>query len=174
MALIIPYRGKTPRIADDAFVAPNAVIIGDVEIGPESNIWFGVVLRGDVGAIRIGRRSNIQDGTIVHLDPDSPAIIKDDVTIGHGAIIHGCTIEPGAQVGMGAIVLSRSTIGEGSMVAAGAVVAEDADIPSGSVAMGVPARVRRDVSEDERQALLTRAENYARRGAEYKEILEGA
>ena len=172
MAQIIPFAGKTPVIAVDAFIAPTAVIIGDVEIESGASVWFGVVLRGDVGPIRIGQRTNIQDNTVIHLDQDAPAMLGEDVTIGHGAIVHGCTVEAGAQVGMGAIVLSRAVIGAGSMIAAGAVVPEGMVVPPGSVVMGVPGRVRREVTGDERDALFARAGAYAARGARYREALD--
>jgi carbonic anhydrase/acetyltransferase-like protein (isoleucine patch superfamily) len=172
LAQIIPFAGKTPIIAADAFVAPTAVIIGDVEIGSGASVWFGVVLRGDVGPIRIGRRTNIQDNTVIHLDQDAPATLGDDVTIGHGAIVHGCIVESGSQVGMGAIVLSRAVIGAGSMIGAGAVVPEGTVVPPGSVVMGVPGRVRRDVTPDERGSLIARAGAYSERGALYRQTLE--
>lgn len=171
MAMIIPFNGVSPTIADDVFVAPNAVIIGDVEVGPGSSIWFGAVLRGDIGPIRVGRRTNLQDNVVVHLDRDAPTTIGDDVTIGHGAIVHGTTIGSGTQIGMGAVVLSRSCIGEGSLIAAGAVVLEDAQIPAGSVVMGVPAKIRRGVTPEEREALLRRAAVYEQRGAAYRTAL---
>jgi carbonic anhydrase/acetyltransferase-like protein (isoleucine patch superfamily) len=171
VATIIPYDAKTPRIASDVFIAPNAVIIGDVEIGPGSSVWFGAVLRGDIGPIRIGRRTNLQDGVLVHLDHDAPTTIGDDVTIGHGAIVHGTTVGDGVQVGMGAVLLSRSRIGAGSLIAAGAVVLEDARVPDGSVALGVPARVRRDTTPEERSELIERAHVYAHRGANYRALL---
>ena len=172
MAQIIPFAGKTPVIAVDAFVAPTAVIIGDVEIGSGASVWFGVVLRGDVGPIRIGQRTNIQDNSVIHLDQDAPAILGNDVTIGHGAIVHGCIVEAGAQVGMGAIVLSRAVIGAGSMIGAGAVVPGGTVVPPGSVVMGVPGRVRREVTPDERESLLARAAAYAARGENYRRALE--
>jgi carbonic anhydrase/acetyltransferase-like protein (isoleucine patch superfamily) len=172
LAQIIPFAGKTPVIAVDAFVAPTAVIIGDVEIGSGASVWFGVVLRGDVGPIRIGQRTNIQDNTVIHLDQDAPATLGDDVTIGHGAIVHGCNVESGSQVGMGAIVLSRAVIGAGSMIGAGAVVPEATVVPPGSVVMGVPGRVRRDVTADERESLIARARAYADRGARYRQALK--
>jgi carbonic anhydrase/acetyltransferase-like protein (isoleucine patch superfamily) len=172
LAQIIPFAGKTPVIAVDAFVAPTAVVIGDVEIGSGASVWFGVVLRGDVGPIRIGQRTNIQDNTVIHLDQGAPAILGDDVTIGHGAIVHGCVVETGAQVGMGAIVLSRAVIGAGSMIGAGAVVPEGMVVPPGSVVMGIPGRIRRDVTPGEREALFGRAAAYSARGARYRETLE--
>lgn len=171
MAQIIPFGDKIPKIADDAFIAPNAVLIGDVEIGPGASVWFGVVLRGDVGPIRIGARTNIQDNSVIHLDADAPATLGDDVTIGHAAIVHGCTVEDGAQVGMGAIVLSGAHIGAGSLIAAGAVVPEGMMVPPGSVVMGVPGRVRREVTAEEREALFGRATAYSERGAKYRRIL---
>ncbi|MDI3341931.1 MAG: gamma carbonic anhydrase family protein [Sphaerobacter sp.] len=172
MALILPFSGSSPTIAADAFVAPTAVIIGDVEIASGASIWFGAVLRGDVGPIRVGPRANVQDGVIVHLDPGYPCFIGADVTIGHGAIIHGTVIGDGAQVGMGAILLTGSKIGPGAIVAAGALVPEGAEIPAGAVAMGVPARVRRAVTPEEARSLLQRAATYAARGALYREVIE--
>ena len=171
MAQIIPFAGKTPVIAVDAFVSPTAVIIGDVEIGSGASVWFGVVLRADVGPIRIGQRTNIQDNTVIHVDQGAPAILGDDVTIGHGAIVHGCVVESGAQIGMGAIVLSGAIIGAGSMIGAGAVVPEGTVVPAGSVVMGVPGRVRREVSPEERASLLARAGAYAARGEDYAKAL---
>ncbi len=171
MALIIPFDGKSPRIAEDAFVAPTAVVIGDVEIESGASIWFGVVLRGDVAPIRIGRRSNVQDNTVIHVDQDAPLTLGEHVTVGHGAIVHGCTVGDGAQIGMGAVVLSHAVIGAGSMIAAGAVVPEGTEVPPGSVVMGIPGRVRRDVSEEERVALLNRARAYSDRGSIYRGIL---
>lgn len=171
MAHIIPFAGKTPVIADDAFVAPTAVLIGDVTIAPGASVWFGVVLRGDVASIHVGRGSNVQDNTVVHVDQDAPTSIGESVTVGHGAIVHGCTIADGAQVGMGAIVLSRSEVGEGSMIAAGAVVPEGTIVPPHSVVMGVPGRIRRDVSTAERSQLLHRAAAYADRGSVYRVLL---
>jgi carbonic anhydrase/acetyltransferase-like protein (isoleucine patch superfamily) len=171
MSRIYALGDKCPVIAPDVFVAPDAVIIGDVEIGAGSSIWFGCVLRGDIGPIRIGERTNLQEGVIVHLDEGAPTIIGDDVTIGHGAIIHGARIGDGSQIGMGAIVLSFVTIGEASMVAAGAVVPERAKIPSGAVAMGIPAKLRRDVTDEERADLLERADTYSKRGARFRALL---
>lgn len=171
MALIIPFNGKSPTIADDAFVAPTAVLIGDVTIKSRASIWFGVVLRGDVASIQVGSGSNVQDNTVVHVDQDAPTTIGESVTIGHGAIVHGCAIANGCQVGMGAIVLSHAVVDEGSMIAAGAVVPEGTNVPPNSVVMGVPGRVRRDVSTAERNALLERAAAYAGRGAIYRDLL---
>ncbi len=172
MALIIPFGGKIPQIADEAFVAPTAVVIGDVVIEPGASIWFGVVLRGDVAPIRIGRRSNVQDNTVIHVDADAPTTLGDDVTIGHSAIVHGCVVEDGSQVGMGAIVLSHAVVGSGSMIAAGAVVPEGMNVPPGSVVMGIPGRVRRDVSDAERDDLRQRAAAYSERGKIYSSLID--
>ncbi|HUZ01268.1 MAG TPA: gamma carbonic anhydrase family protein [Thermomicrobiaceae bacterium] len=171
MATVIALGGKSPRIAADVFLAPNAVVIGDVEIGGGSSVWFGAVLRGDSGPIRIGRHTNLQDGVIVHLDPGFPTTIGDDVTVGHGAIVHGTIVGDGAQIGMGAITLSGSRIGAGAIVGAGALVPEGADVPPGAVALGVPARVRRDVSPEERESVLRSAAGYAARAARYRAAL---
>jgi len=163
-----PFRDKQPRIADDVFVADNAIITGDVEIGAGSSVWFGVVIRGDSAPIRIGERTNIQDGTIVHADVDAPVTVGNDVTIGHRAIIHGTTIGAGAQVSMGAIVLSRSVIESGAVVGAAALVPEGAVVEAGSVVMGVPAKPRRTLSEADRARVARAAEHYVELAREYR------
>lgn len=169
--LLLPYRGHVPQLAADVFVAPTAVLIGDVQVGSGSSIWFGVVIRGDLGPVRLGERVNVQEGVIVHLDPGFPVLIEDDVTIGHGAIVHGAQIEAGAQIGMGAVLLTGSRIGAGAIVAAGALVPEGMEVPPRSVVMGVPARVRREVTPEEQAQLLERARRYAERGKEYQSLL---
>ncbi len=135
-----------------AWIAENAVVTGDVELGEDANVWFGVTIRGDVAPIRIGARTNVQDGTVVHVDPDCPNVIGNGVTIGHGAICHGILVQDGALVGMGAILLSGSVIGEHAVVGAGAVVSEGMEIPPFSLAVGVPARVVKTYAEDARRA----------------------
>jgi len=171
--LILAYRGKKPQLADDVFVAPTAVVIGDVVVGPGSSLWFGVVVRGDIGPIRLGARVNLQEGVIVHLDEGFPVVLEDDVTVGHGAIVHGAQVGAGAQIGMGAVLLTGSRVGAGAIVAAGAVVPEGMEIPPGTVAMGIPARIRREVSAEERLALLGRAQRYAERAQEFRALLAG-
>jgi carbonic anhydrase/acetyltransferase-like protein (isoleucine patch superfamily) len=166
-ALLIPFNGVVPRIADRVFLAAGSVIIGDVEIGEESSIWFNAILRGDVAPIRIGRRSNVQDGAVLHLDRGTPCIVGDEVTIGHRAIIHGTTIADGVTIGMGAVVLSRSTIGAEAIVAAAALVPEDAVVTAGALVMGVPARERRLLSPEERAASRENALRYVRYAAMY-------
>ncbi|PPG04208.1 gamma carbonic anhydrase family protein [Pseudoclavibacter sp. RFBI5] len=159
--LILPFEGKTPRIHETAWIAPGAVIIGDVEIGPDSSVWYGCVLRADVGGrIVIGARSNLQDGTVVHVEHDVDTIIGDDVTAGHQALLHGTTIANGSLIGMKAACLSRSVIGTGALVAAGAVVLEGASIPDRVLAAGVPAKVRRELTPEESQAFIPHAAGY--------------
>ncbi len=171
--LLLAYKGKKPQLADDVFVAPTAVVIGDVVIGPGSSLWFGVVVRGDIGPIRLGARVNLQEGVIVHLDEGFPVVLEDDVTVGHGALIHGAQVGAGAQIGMGAVLLTGSRVGAGAIVAAGAVVPEGMEIPPGAVAMGIPARIRRNVSTEERLALVERARRYAARAQEFRALLAG-
>ena len=143
--MLRPYRGRLPVIDPSAYIDPSAQVIGDVEIGEESSVWMNVVVRGDVNHIRIGRRSNVQDGTIVHVMHDAhPTVIGDEVTIGHGAIVHGCTIEDRVLIGMGAILLNGARVGADSIVAAGSLVPEGVVIPPRSLAMGSPAKVRQD------------------------------
>lgn len=144
MARIIPFGGKRPRIAASAFVAPTAVVIGDVEVGERASIWFGAVLRGDhpEHGIHVGARTNVQDNAVIHTSDQGPTILEDQVTVGHGAILESCRIGMRTVVGMGASVLQRADVGEGCVIAAGAVVKEGATIPPQSLVAGVPGRVR--------------------------------
>lgn len=155
-----------PRIHEQAVVARQAVVTGDVTIGKDSSVWYHAVIRGDIQSISIGEGSNIQDNAVLHVDADSPLKIGDHVTVGHGAILHGCTVEDGALIGMGAIVLNGAVIGKNSIVAAGALVTQNTVIPEGSLAMGSPAKVRRNVTEEEIRANLRNAENYIRESKE--------
>src|SRR5205085_11660266 len=140
---LMPFGEKRPNIAPDAFVAPNATLIGDVTLGEGASVWFGAVLRGDRDRIEIGARTNVQDNAVVHLDPGSPAIVGAGVTIGHAAIVHGCTVEDNCLIGMGSVILTGARIGRDSIVGAGALVRENEVIPPGSLVVGVPARVVR-------------------------------
>ncbi|MEZ2121946.1 gamma carbonic anhydrase family protein [Corynebacterium sp. CCM 9203] len=158
--LILPFNGVAPRIHASAFIAPNATIIGDVVIGPDSSVFYGCVLRGDVNAIRIGARTNIQDNCVMHVDADAPCTLGDDVTAGHMALLHGTTVGDGTLVGMKAALLSRSRVGAGSLVAAGAVVLEGQEIPDRSLAAGVPAKVRRELSEEQSRSFIPHAGRY--------------
>ena len=166
--MLRPYRGRLPVVDPTAYVDGSAQVIGDVEIGAESSIWMNVVIRGDVNYVRIGARTNVQDGTIVHVMHDThPALLGSDVTIGHGAILHGCAVEDRVLVGMGAILLNGATVGMDSIVAAGSVVTEGAVIPPRSLAMGTPARVRRPLTDDEVASILDYSGNYVRYRLDY-------
>ena len=166
--MLRPYRGRLPVVDPTAYVDASAQVIGDVEIGPESSVWMNVVVRGDVNSIRIGRRTNVQDGTIVHVMHDThPTRLGDDVTIGHGAIVHGCTVGDRVLIGMGAILLNGATIGDDSIVAAGSLVPEGAVIPPRSLAMGSPAQVRRQLSDVEVASILEYSGNYVRYRLDY-------
>src|SRR5579885_1789489 len=173
--LILPHRGRSPRIAADAFVAPNAAIIGDVEIGAGSSIWFGCVLRGDVCFIRIGANTNLQDGTVVHVNsardgaPCEPTLIGSGVVIGHAALIHACTIADGAFIGMRATVMDRAVVESGAMVAGGAVVTPGKVVRSGQLWGGYPARYMRDLTPEERANIPYTAKHYCELGALYLE-----
>ncbi|HAF71952.1 MAG TPA: gamma carbonic anhydrase family protein [Corynebacterium variabile] len=158
--LILPFNGKAPRIHSSAYVAPNAVIVGDVEIAEDASVFYGVVIRADVGSIRIGARSNIQDNSVIHTEEDSPTVIGEDVTVGHQALVHACTVGDGTLVGMQSSLLSRSVIGAGCIIGGGAVVLEGQEIPAGSLAAGLPAKVRRELSAEEREHLITHAAGY--------------
>lgn len=162
MAWIIPLLGKTPQIPEDCFLAPNATVVGDVEMGNECSIWFNAVIRGDVNSIRLGHRVNVQDGACLHCTYEKTRTwIGDDVSIGHQAIVHGCTIEEKVLIGMGAIIMDRVQIGRHSVVAAGAVVLEGTIIEEGSVYAGVPARKVKSINPDLLEGEVERiARNY--------------
>jgi carbonic anhydrase/acetyltransferase-like protein (isoleucine patch superfamily) len=160
--MIRSYKGTIPTVDASAFVDPSAQVIGDVHIGAESSVWMNVVIRGDVHRIRIGRRSNIQDLTMVHVMREThPTIIGDEVTVGHSAVLHGCTIEDRCLIGMGAMLLNGSTIGHDSIVAAGSLVTEGTSIPPRSLVMGRPAKVKRPLTDDEVAEIRWYADNYA-------------
>ena len=138
----LPGLARTPRVHETAFIALGAVIVGDVEIGELASIWYGAVLRGDSDFIRIGARTNIQDGTVVHVDEGVPTIVEEEVTVGHGVVLHGCTVRRRCLIGIGARVLNHADIGEGSLVAAGALVPEKLIVPPRSLVVGVPGKIR--------------------------------
>jgi carbonic anhydrase/acetyltransferase-like protein (isoleucine patch superfamily) len=159
--LVGAYRGVSPRLAKGVYVAPTAVVVGDIEIGDDSSIWYGAVLRADVGPIRIGRRSNVQDLSCIHMSKDrSRAMIGDDVTIGHHVVIHGAQIENGALIGIGAILLDNAVIGAEALVAAGALVPAEMIVPPRVLVRGQPAKVVRDLSEAEWMQGKQLAERY--------------
>ena len=149
MPLILSINGHAPEAHDESWVAPNATVIGPVTLAARASAWYGVVLRAEFEPIAIGEGSNIQDNVTVHVDPGFPATIGAGVSVGHNAVLHGCTTEDGCLIGMGAVVLNGAVIGRGSLVAAGAVVPQGAVVPAGSLVAGVPAKVRRELSEDE-------------------------
>ena len=144
----------------EAWVAPGAVVVGQVSLGPRTSVWYGCVLRGDLAAIRVGGHSNVQDLTVVHVDVNQPAIIGDRVTVGHRCVVHGCTVDDDALIGMGAVLLSGCRIGKGALVAAGAVVREDFVVPHGAIAAGVPAKIRGEVDETLRQRIMNGVRQY--------------
>lgn len=156
MAVIRTFKGIGPKISESAFIAETAAVIGDVVIGEDSSVWYSAVVRGDVNYVRIGDRTNIQDGAVVHVSNtgfDGPTVIGDEVTIGHGAMIHGCRIERGALIGINATVLDGAVVGEFSLVAAGSLVTPGTVIPPRSMVMGSPAKVRRELTAEEVEEL---------------------
>ena len=163
--MIITYDGRTPTIDETAWVAPTAVVVGAVTLAPRASVFYGAVLRGDGDSITIGEGSNLQDNVVVHVDSGSPTVIGSGVSVGHGAVVHGCTVEDDCLIGMHSTVLSGAVIGAGSLVAAGAVVLEGTVVPPGSLVAGVPAKVRRELSAEERAGIRRNAETYLRLSA---------
>jgi gamma-carbonic anhydrase len=166
--MIRSYSGKTPKIALSAYLDPSAVVIGDVEIGERSSVWPNVTIRGDVNAMRIGADTNIQDNSVLHSDDGFPLTIGDRVTVGHAVVLHGCTIADDVVVGIGAIVLNGAKVGAGAVVAAGSLVTEGMEIGPGMLAMGVPAKARRAVSETEQKRFREGCLHYVEKAQVYK------
>ncbi|WP_300079024.1 gamma carbonic anhydrase family protein [Propioniciclava sp.] len=160
--------GQRPNVDDGAFVAPTASIIGDVSIAAGASVWFGAVARGDGGAISLGAGSNLQDNAVIHADPGFPASIGADVSIGHGAVVHGCTIGDRVLVGMGATIMNGATVGSDTLIAAGALVSPGVEIPPRSLVVGVPGKVRRTLTEDEVDAVASNAHRYVERAEQYR------
>ncbi len=159
--MLLPYKGIMPKLHETVFVQDGVRIIGDVEIGEKSSVWFNTVIRGDVNYIRIGKRTNIQDNSSLHVTKDTyPLIIGDDVTVGHGVVLHGCTVKDRCLIGMGAVILDDAEIGPDSIVGAGALVTEGTKVPSGSLVIGMPARVSRHLRPEEISRILRSAGNY--------------
>jgi carbonic anhydrase/acetyltransferase-like protein (isoleucine patch superfamily) len=168
--MIRAYRGMLPKIAASAYIDQSAQVIGDVVVGERSSIWPNVTARGDVNSIRIGDDSNVQDNSVLHCDAGLfPLHIGNRVTIGHLAMLHGCTIEDDCLIGIGAVILNGAKIGMGSVIAAGAVVPEGAEVPALSMVMGVPAKVKRPVTEEERERLRLNAEHYVEAARIYRD-----
>lgn len=167
-ALIASVCGRTPEVHQDAFVAPTAVVLGAVALAAGSSVWYHAVLRGDCESISIGEGSNIQDNCTVHADPGFPVAVGNGVSVGHNAVLHGCTVEDDVLVGMGATVLNGARIGTGSLVAAGAVVPQGMQVPPNSLVAGVPAKVRRELTEADRAGIRLNGEGYVLLGGEHR------
>jgi len=165
---LIEHHGVRPEIPPSAFVAEGACLVGEVILGESASVWFNAVLRGDINSIRVGDRSNVQDGVVIHVTHQDPVLIGNDVTIGHQAIIHGCELHDGSLIGMGAVVLDRARVGPQALVAAGAVVRENFTVPEGMLAAGVPARIIRPLTGEERASLLESAGHYVEYARSYR------
>jgi carbonic anhydrase/acetyltransferase-like protein (isoleucine patch superfamily) len=159
-ASVLSAAGRTPALDPTSFIAAGARVVGGVTLGPGASVWYNAVLRADGDTITVGANSNLQDNVSVHVDAGRPVVIGENVSVGHNAVVHGCTIGDGSLIGMGAVVLNGATIGRGCLIAGGAVVLAGADIPDGSLVAGVPAKVRRALSDEERAGLLRNAEHY--------------
>jgi carbonic anhydrase/acetyltransferase-like protein (isoleucine patch superfamily) len=171
---LVPFDGKLPRLGARVWVAPGAYVTGDVELGDDVSFWFHTVARGDVNWIRIGARTNIQDGSVLHVNHGThPLLIGEGVVVGHSAVVHGCTIEDGALIGIGARVLDGAVVEAGAQIGAGAVVAPGHRIPAGHLALGIPARVVRPLTEDESRRIVDTCERYAALKEKYRGVLPG-
>ncbi|MHB9863231.1 gamma carbonic anhydrase family protein [Streptomyces sp. YIM S03343] len=171
-ALITGVGGREPRIDGTAFVAPTASVIGEVTLGAGASVWYGAVLRGDVERIAVGADSNIQDNCTLHADPGFPVTIGERVSVGHNAVVHGATVEDDCLVGMGATVLNGAVIGAGSLVAAQALVPQGMTVPPGSLVAGVPAKVKRQLTPEEREGITLNGTMYAHLGKAHREVHE--
>lgn len=168
--MIRPYKGIVPRIAPSAYVDRSAQLIGDIVIGERSSVWPNATLRGDVNIIRIGDESNVQDNSVLHVDTDGfPLHIGNRVTVGHSVVLHGCVIEDDCLIGIGAIILNGAKIGRGSVIAASALIPEGMEIPPYSMVMGVPGKIRREVTPEERERFRVNAQHYVELCATYRE-----
>lgn len=167
--MIIPFKGKTPQIAGDVFIAPNAFIIGDVIIGSGSSVWFGAVIRGDTGRIRIGSGVSVQDNAVIHVNGRNDTLIDNEITIGHAAVLEGCHIEDGALIGMNATILDGSTVKARGVVAAGSVVREGFVVPAGTLAAGVPASLKGEISAEVLARLASAPDEYRGYAALYRQ-----
>jgi len=168
--MIISYKGKTPKIASSAFVAENAVIIGDVEIGENSSVWFGCVIRCEENKIVIGKNTNIQDLTTIHTDHCCSVIIGDNVTVGHNVVLHGCEIGNNVLIGMGTIIMNGSKIGDNSLIGAGSLITQNMVIPPNTLVFGRPAKVIRELTSEEIEKIAISAKEYIELSNEYKKI----
>ncbi|WP_433789373.1 gamma carbonic anhydrase family protein [Actinoplanes sp. CA-252034] len=165
---MIEIDGHAPHVAPTAWIAPGAVVAGRVTLGPDSSVWYHTVVRADLDTISIGAGTNLQDGTVVHADPGYPVTVGANVSVGHRAVLHGCTVEDDVLIGMGAIVMNGAHIGARSIVAAGALIPEGVTIPAGSLVLGAPGRVRRETSADEHAAIAANAAVYVELAARHQ------
>lgn len=171
--MIYPFNGKTPEIDSSVYIADFVTISGDVTIGPESTVWFNTVIRGDVNKTIIGNKVNIQDLCCLHQSPAYPLILEDEVTVGHQVTLHSCTVKQGALIGMGSIVLDGAVIGEGAFIGAGSLVPPGKEIPPGVLALGRPAKVVRDLNDEDRKDMERIVREYAEKGQIYKAMQQG-
>lgn len=168
--MIYPYKGKSPSIADSVYIADYATITGDVTIGEESSVWFNTVIRGDVAPTIIGNKVNIQDNSVLHQSPGNPLVLEDEVTIGHQVILHSCRIRKKALIGMGSIILDNAEIGEGAFIGAGSLVPQGKVIPPNTLAFGSPAKVIRELNENDLSEMERISREYAEKGQYYKSL----
>lgn len=172
-ALIAAVGGREPKIDPEAFTAPSSVVVGEVVLQAGSSVWYNAVLRGDCDAVTLGRDSNIQDNCTVHADPGFPAVVGDRVSVGHNAVLHGCTVEDDVLIGMGSTVLNGARIGAGSLIAAQALVPQGMQVPPGSLVAGVPAKVKRQLSDEEGQGIRANAAMYLELAQAHRESPPG-
>ncbi len=170
--LVLPYLKHTPVIGKDVFLAPGSTIIGRTYLGDKVSVWFGAVLRGDIEAVRVGAGSNIQDNSVLHVGDDEPCLVGQNVVVGHSVILHGCTVEDDCLIGMGATVLNRSVIGKGSIVGANALVTQDTEVPHYSLILGSPAKVKRQLTEEEIKNNSVFAPKYIKVAENYREMFQ--
>jgi len=171
MAHIVTFRGKTPTIDPTVFLAPTASLIGDVELGEGASAFYGTCVRGDSNSIRVGAGTNLQDNVVLHADPGFPTTVGDRVSVGHNAVVHGCTVEDDCLIGMSATIMNGAVIGAGSLVAAGAVVLEGTQVPPRSLVAGVPAKVRRPLTDEEFASVQRNAAHYLETAAAHREAV---
>jgi carbonic anhydrase/acetyltransferase-like protein (isoleucine patch superfamily) len=164
----LPFAGRTPEVHETAWIAENASLIGKVHVHANASVWFGAVLRGDIDEIELGPGSNLQDNVVVHTEQGFPAIVGSSVSVGHGAVVHGCTIEDGCLIGMNATVLTGAVVGRDSLVAAGSVVLEGVKIPPRSLVAGVPGKVRRELTDEEIEGMHGNSSRYVTRASDYR------
>lgn len=168
--MIYPFKNKSPKISPTAFIADYVTITGDVEIGDESSIWFNTVIRGDVAPTIIGKKVNVQDNSVLHQSPNNPLILEDEVTVGHQVILHSCIIRKNALIGMGSIILDQAEIGEGAFIGAGSLVPQGKVIPPNTLAFGRPAKVIRELNEEDIKDMQRITREYAEKGQYYKSL----